>query len=456
MTSPADPLGIDGLHSTERRWQSWLDVEAALARAQADLGLIPAEAAAAIARAARVGALDRARIEDGLRRTGHALVPLVWELARAAGPEAGGWVHWGATSQNVMQTGDLLVLRTVHERLLGAIAGILTRLAAIAEGSADLAIAGRTHGQHAVPTTFGFKVAGWIDELLRHVDRLREAEPRVFVVLFGGAVGTFASFGDEGAALQERIARALGMGAMRVPSRAIVDHLAEYIALLGLLAGTCGRIVRELYTLMKTEYGEVEEPVPDGTVGSSTMPQKRNPHLLQDVIVQTAIVRSAVVPALEAMQTEHEADRGMNLLMNESLERACRAAGAMLAGLDVVLAGLTLHSERMRANLGLTGGLIVAEALMMRLAETTGRQRAHEIVHEAAQRASETGEPFEGILARAPEVLIRLTPEEVRGMLDPARYLGESARLARESAERARAGAERAYAPTVRSWRTNR
>src|SRR5436190_533036 len=265
--------GIRALYRLENRWQAWLNVEVALAKAQAELGIIPDEAAEAIAGAARIELLDRARIDEGFVRTGHTLVPLVWELSRVVGEPHGGWVHWGATTQNITQTGDLLVLRQAHRILLRLIGEALGAMADLAERGADMPIAGRTHGQHAVPATFGYKVAVWIDELLRHVERMRQAAPRLFVAMLGGGAGTFASLGKDGPAVQAGIGKHLRMGSMSVPSRALGDHLAENICLLGMLAATCGKIGREIYTLMKTEFGEVEEPVPPGTVGSSTMPQ---------------------------------------------------------------------------------------------------------------------------------------------------------------------------------------
>src|SRR5579875_2330358 len=275
-----DP-GIRALYRLENRWQAWLDVEAALARAEAELGIIPGEAAAAIARCARLEKLDRARLDAGFARTGHTIVPLVWELSRVVGEPHGGWVHWGATTQNITQTGDLLVLRQAHRIFLRLLGEALTAMADLAERGADMPIAARTHGQHALPATFGLKPAVWIDEMLRHVERLRQAAPRLFVAMLGGGAGTFAA----------------------------------HVLILGMIAATCGKIGREIYTLMKTEFGEVEEPVPPGTVGSSTMPQKRNPKLCQDIIAAAAEIRAMVPLALEAMYTEHEADRTTSLMM---------------------------------------------------------------------------------------------------------------------------------------------
>src|SRR3984957_3394537 len=359
-TRVSDP-GIRALYHLENRWQAWLDVEAALARAQAELGIIPRDAAEAIARAARLELLDRARIDEGFARTGHTIVPLVWELSRVVGEQHGGWVHWGATTQNITQTGDLLVLRQAHGVFLQLIGETLTAMADLAERGADMPIPGRTHGQHAVPATFGYKVAVWIDELIRHVERFRQAAPRIFVAMLGGGAGTFASWGEQGPPVQAGIGKQLGMLPMSIPSRALGDHLAENICLLGLLAATCGKIGREVYTLMKTEFGEVEEPVPPGTVGSSTMPQKRNPKLCQDIIAAAAEIRSAVPVALEAMQTEHEADRTSSLMMDAAEARACIATGDMLSRLVEVLRGLRLDPQRMRQNLDLGGGAIMGE-----------------------------------------------------------------------------------------------
>src|SRR5262245_16253920 len=303
-----DP-GIRALFAEDSRYQAWLDVEAALARAQAELGIIPEHAAQEIARKARLPLLDRDAIRAGLARTGHSLVPIVWELDRVCDGDAGGFVHWGATTQNITQTGQLLLLRRAHDAFLGQLARLLDVLAGLAERTSGMLLPGRTHGQHALPATFGFKVGVWIDELTRHVERLRACEGRVFVAMLGGGAGTMASLGPIGMAVQAKMAARLGMTPMPVPARTIGDHQAEYVSLLGLLAATASKMAREVYTLMKQEFGEVEEPVPPGTVGSSTMPQKRNPKLSQDVVAFAAQVRALVPLALEAMQTEHEADR---------------------------------------------------------------------------------------------------------------------------------------------------
>jgi 3-carboxy-cis,cis-muconate cycloisomerase len=436
----SDP-GIRALYRLENRWQAWLDVEAALAKTQAELGIIPQGAAEAIARAARLELLDRTRIDEGFARTGHTIVPLVWELSRVTGEPHGGWVHWGATTQNITQTGDLLVLRQAHRIFFGLIGEALAAMADLAERGADMPIAGRTHGQHAVPATFGYKPAVWIDEMIRHIERLHQAAPRIFVAMLGGGAGTFASLGAQGPAVQAGIGRHLGMRPMTVPARTIGDHLAENICLLGLLAATCGKIAREIYTLMKTEFGEVEEPVPPGTVGSSTMPQKRNPKLCQDIIAAAAEIRASVPLALEAMQTEHEADRTTSLIMEAAESRASIAMGDVLSRLVEVLRGLRLDPARMRKNLDLGGGLIMAEAVMLNLGTAIGRQHAHDVVYDAAQAAFVESRSFAELLAADPRVTAHLDAKAIESLLDPTAYTGLCAEMARDAATRARSTA---------------
>ena len=439
-TRVTDP-GIRALYKIENRWQAWLDVEVALAKAQAELGIIPEAAARAIEPAAKLNLMDRARIDEGFARTGHTLVPLVWELSRIAGEPHGGWVHWGATTQNITQTGDLLVLRQAHHIFLKQIGELLSAMADLAERGADMPLPGRTHGQHAVPATFGYKAATWIDEFLRHIDRLRDLSPRLFVSMLGGGAGTFASLGKEGPLVQAGIGRILGFGSMKVPSRALGDHLAENICVLGLIAATSSKIAREIYTLMKTEFGEVEEPVPPGTVGSSTMPQKRNPKLCQDIIAAAAEVRAMVPLALEAMMTEHEADRTTSVMMDAAEARACVAMGDILARLTAVLSGLALDPERMRANLDLGHGLIMAEALMLDLGKAIGRQHAHDVIYDAAQAAFTDNKPFSDLLSADPRVTAHMDRAAIQGLLDPTAYTGLCADMAREQAGLARAKA---------------
>jgi 3-carboxy-cis,cis-muconate cycloisomerase len=432
-----DP-GVSALFEQDARWQAWLDVEAALAKAEAELGMIPDAAAEEIVRKCDLSLFDRERLTEGFRRTAHTLVPLVWELSRLCDGDAGNYVHWGATTQNITQTGDLLQLRKAHRIYLRQIGAILAALADLAEKSKDMALPGRTHGQHAVPATYGLKVAIWIDEFARHVERMRECEPRVFQALLGGAAGTVASFGEQGLEVQARMAAHLDMPAMAVPARSIMDHLAEHVMVLALLAATCGKFANEIYTGMKQEFGEVEEPISPGTVGSSTMPQKRNPHLSQDIMAYAAQIRTMVPLALETVMTEHEANRQTSLMMRYAQGQVCTLMGDTLERVRILAEGLVLKPERMRANLDLTDGLIMAEPMMLALGEYVGRQEAHDIVYDAAQAASTGDGTFRELLSADGRFTRHLAGDEIEKMLDPTAYTGLCAKMAEEQAARAR------------------
>jgi 3-carboxy-cis,cis-muconate cycloisomerase len=433
-----DP-GIRALFTEQARLQSWLDIEAALAQAEAELGVIPTAAADVIVAKSQLALLDMQAIIDGLRRTGHQLVPLVWELSRVCGDEAGGYVHWGATTPNITQTGLILRVRAAHRIMLNLLASTLLALADLADRGSAMLMPGRTHGQHALPITFGFKVAVWIDELGRHVERLRACESRVFIAMLGGGVGSLASLGEVGPAVQERMGEILGLRPMPIPARTLSDHQAEYVSLLGLLAATSSKMAREIYELMKQEFGEAEEPVPEGTVGSSTMPQKRNPKLCEDIIAAAAEVRGCVPLALEAMQVEHEADSFTTVMMTRAMTDACCISGDILQRLVVLFDGLRIFPERMRDNLELSGGLIMAEPLMLELGKQIGRQHAHDVIYEASQESAVSGVPFRDILAADERVSGRLSAVQIEELLDPSRYTGLCRRFAEEGAERARA-----------------
>jgi adenylosuccinate lyase len=433
-----DDPGIRALFSEESRLQSWLDVEVALAQAQAELDIIPTYAAEEIASKAKFELLNLDNIHEALARTGHTIVPLLWEFDRICDGDSGGYIHWGATTQNITQTGKLLVVKQAHGIILNQLKELLLELADLAEKTKDMVLPGRTHGQHAVPATFGYKVSVWIDELCRHVARLQGCEERVFVAMLGGGAGTLASLGEIGLEVQDRMAVKLGMASMPMPSRTIGDHMVEYVCLLGMLAATSSKIGREVYTLMKDEFGEVEEPVPPGTVGSSTMPQKRNPKLAQDIVAGAAQIRAMVPLALEAMQTEHEADRTTSVMMSKAMSEACVTTGDVLQRLVDLFGGIRVFPERMRQNLDLSGGLIMAEAIMLELGREIGRQNAHDVVYEASQAAFLESRPFSETLAEVDEVSSRLSPERIAELLDPTRYTGVCSVFAERGAKQAR------------------
>lgn len=428
---------IRSLFTLEHRWQRWLDVEAALALAEAEEGIVPLEAAVAIRDAATLDKLDVARIHERMLETSHPLMALVHELSESIGDPHGGWVHWGATTQNITQTGDALVIREAHEINQVLLSDVLGALADLADTGAHMVMAGRTHGQQAVPITFGLKAATWIDELLRHIDRLDALEPRVFTAMTGGAVGSYASLGAHGPAVQLGVAQRLNLTPMDVPARSISDSLAEYVCTLGLLAATAGRIASEIYTLMKTEFGEVREAAPRGTIGSSTMPHKYNPQLTDDCLAISAQIRALVPLALDGMLHDHEVNGANSMMMDNAIHQACILTGDLLVRLREVLSNLELDEERMRSNLELTGGLVSSESVMLALGEIIGRQHAHDVVYEAAQAVVRDGANFTDALLAVPLVAENFEREDLEQMLDPSSKIGLSGTIARTAATRA-------------------
>ena len=429
---------VKALFTQRSLWQTWLDIEAALAEVQAELGIVPAAAAREIQRKANFEHIDAHSLGEDMQRTRAPIVSLVRALAKACEGDAGGYVHWGATTQNVMQTGRTMLMQRAHRAFMVGFADVLEKLAGLAEEGAGMLTAGRTNQRHALPITFGFKVAGWIDEMLRHRDRLAGAEPRLFLSLWGGAVGAMHAFGEHGPEINRRLSRRLGLQPMAVPSRAATDQFAEYVMLLAMLSATCTKIARELYALMAEEYAEVFEDLGEEVIGSSTMPQKVNPKIAVQVIALAARLRSQVPLALEAMQPTHEGDAANNQMLSALIDTVCPLAYELITTMDELLGCIRLAPERMRANLDASGALIVAEHAMMVLAPAIGRTQAHDLVHHAVAEALREGRDLVDLLLGDEKVRGAIGEEAVRAALDPAAYTGQSEAMAREQAACAR------------------
>jgi len=433
--NPADSPVLGALYGTdamravfdERAFlQRMLDVEAALARAQARLGIVPAEAAAAITAAARADKLDLPALAAATRNTGYPVVGLVKQLSALAGPEAGRWTHWGATTQDIMDTAVVLQMRDAFALLQAELAAVIAGLARLARAHRGTVMAGRTHLQHALPVTFGYKVAVWLSPLITMQERLAQLRPRVERLQFGGAAGTLASLGDQGLRVQEELGRELGLTVPDIPWHVARDGIAEAVSFLGLLTGSLSKLATDVILLMQTEVAEVAEPHQEGRGGSSTMPQKRNPIACEYILAQARGVQALVPQMLAAMAQDQE--RGTGPWQTEPLAvgQAFLLAHGALTQARVIAEGLTVDAARMRRNLDSTGGLIVAEAVMMGLAPMLGRGEAHNLVHHACDISLAEGVPLAEALMRDPQVSSRLSAEEVGRLTDPAGYLGSS------------------------------
>jgi adenylosuccinate lyase len=417
------------IFSDENRVQKWLDLEAALALEQAALGLIPSEAARDIARHARVENIDLEIVAEGIRKTKHPLVPALRELQKRCRPEHGEWIHFGPTTQDVLDTGTALQVTEAHAIFLRDLGDLGRELYRLADTHKATAMVGRTHVVHAIPITFGHKCAIWLRELARHRQRLLQAAPRVLVGGLVGAVGTHASFGPQGAALEARVMTRLGLGCADISWQPARDRFGEYVAIVGLVGATLGKIANEILNLARTEIAELEEPFNEGKVGSSTMPHKRNPTVVENVVTVGKALRANVSLMTESMHHEHERDGAAWKIEWKALPESCLMLGVMLAQMKFVLSGLVVHQDAMRRNLDLTGGYILSERVMFVLSDKLGKQTAHEVVYEASMHGQTHGQTLEQALLADPRVRDVLDADALKVVLDPTTYVGDAPQI---------------------------
>jgi 3-carboxy-cis,cis-muconate cycloisomerase len=406
------------------------EVEAALARAQARVGIVPAAAAAAISQAAAAiikqpASLDLARLKRETETVGYPILPLVRQLAERAG-EAGRWVHWGATTQDIMDTAAVLQIRAGLELIEADLTALRGHLAGLARRWRDVPMAGRTHLQHALPITFGFKAAVWLSACDRHAARLAELRPRVLQVQFGGAAGTLASLGPGAESLASRaeLARELGLIEPAITWHVVRDGIAETVQFLALLGGSLGKIAYDVMLMAATEFAEAAEPFVAGRGSSSTMPQKRNPISCELILAAAKALRQHAGLILDALVSDFERATGPWHAEWIALPESFGYAAGALHQAEFMMGGLIVDPQRMAKNLGMTHGLIVAEAVMMGLAPHTGRNEAHDLVYDACRAAIENDRPLYDVLLEIPAVAGPLGPEALKALTDPANYLG--------------------------------
>lgn len=433
-TNPADSQILGTLYGSDAMravfdeqayFQRMLDVEAALAQVQARLGIIPTDAAQAIGRAARVENLRAEELAASARNVGYPVVGLVAGLSRAAG-EAGRWTHWGATTQDIMDTATVLQVRDGLALIRTGLVQIARALTAQANKHRHTVMAGRTHLQQALPTTLGLKCAVWAQPLITHVHRLDELRPRVEAVSFAGAAGTLASLGDEGLAVMEGLAAELGLSAPAAPWHVSRDGLAETVAFLGLVCGSLAKLATDVILLAQTEVGELAEPYVAGRGSSSTMPQKRNPIASEYILAAARTVHALMPVMFGAMAADHERATGPWQSELLALPQTFVLTHGALLHAGAIAEGMVVDAERMRRNLALTHGLIVAEAVMMGLAPHLGRGEAHHVVKHACDAALAENISLADALAREQAVTSRLDRGAIDRLTDPAHYLGSA------------------------------
>lgn len=411
--------------------QRYLDVEAALARAQARLGVIPAEAADAIVDVASVDRVDFARLSERTQIVGYPILPLVEQICEWAENDLGQYCHWGATTQDIMDTADVLQIRAGLDLVEAELSGIAVALSRLASEHADTPMAGRTHLQHALPISFGYKCATWLSAIDRHLARLAELRGRVEVVQFAGAAGTLASLGGHGLPTQAELSLELGLGLPDMTWHTIRDGFCEVTGLLALVCGSIGKIGYDIMLMMQTETGEVFEPFVAGRGASSTMPQKRNPIASEMMLASAKVVREQHSAMLDAMVQDHERATGQWHVEWQALPTAFIVASGGLRAARDTLQGLDVRPDAMSRTLDVTKGLIVAEAVMMGLAPRLGRQRAHDVVYDCC-RAALTGDVsfVDALLAEA-DIASQFDRAEIESLTSPKNYLGSAPEMTR-------------------------
>jgi len=406
----------------------YVEVEIALAKAEARVGLIPAEAANEIAAKSDASKLDLAKLKSETDIVGYPIIGIVHQMAKQCG-EAGRYVHWGATTQDIMDSATVLQLRAALDIINDELHAVARALEGLAAKHRDTVMAGRTHMQHALPVTFGYKAAVWLSSVRRDKARLAELRKRLLVVQFSGAAGTLASLGADGLKVQAALAEELGLAQPDITWHAARDTIAEVGSALAILAGGLAKIATDVMLMMQTEVAEAFEPFVKGRGGSSTMPQKRNPISCEMILAIAKAVRSDASLLLDAMAADHERATGPWHLEWIALPRAFIATAGALYQARFMLEGLIVDGERMRRNLDITGGLIVAEAAMMALAPYTGRGAAHDIVYDCCREALSKGTTLLEQLEKRADVTEHLSGPALARVVDPAHYLGTAPQM---------------------------
>ncbi len=418
------------------RLQGWLDVLAALAKAQGELGIIPAQAAQAIVRSASVDRLDLAFVAEETRSTGHSTLGLIRGLQRILPPDAQEWVYYGATVQDLSDTWTALAMKRVGAVVWRDLREVEVLLLALAERYRDTLMVGRTHAQPGAPITFGYKAAVWAGEIRRHLERLREGAPRWLVGQLAGAVGSLAFFGERGLELRARFCSKLGLADPAISWTTSRDRLAEFLLLLAMATSTLAKIGTEIYELQRPEIGELREPATAESVGSITMPHKRNPELAEHLVTLSRLVRAQAVLVLEGMIQEHERDGRAWKVEWPAFPDACLLAGASLSFARSILAGLEVNESAMRRNLEASRGFYASEQVLAALSPVLGKHRAQALLQEALRVGQEQGvsleEALHSYLEQLPDRSRILAPNPgcAPEMVDEVIHRGREARAA--------------------------
>ena len=432
MTTCYDPTsytlnrnGFENIYEDTHIYQTWLDIEAILAKVQIELGIIPKAAGEVIIQHCDIGLLDRDNIIQGYIKTKHPLVPVLNELGRIVDDEAAKYIHYGITTQNIQQTAELYLCKRFNQEFIALIDKMVVNIGELKRRNKDVVIAARTHSRHALPILLNTKFAVWEDELLRCKDILVGSAPGIFQVMMGGAVGGFHTLPEVGPGMQARIAELLEMGEMKIPSRSIRVHMCQYVNNLTLIAQSCAKIAEEVYISSSEEYSEMSEGFSEGQIGSSTMPQKINPALCYGIIGNARILFNLPSTMLNMAVRPFEADGCSNLIIDNSLREANLLTHEIMLKTEALLQDLFIDRAAMQRNLDITQGMISAENVMMALSKKgLGKAKAHEAVYDIIMQAKKEAISFSEAYIRQPELHAFLSVDEFEKAIAPRSYVG--------------------------------
>lgn len=438
LTATDSPLFGDGFSTMEMRSvfspENYVDycvkVEVALARVQAELGLIPQSSAKGIQEAAKSCRFDMTLLAQQTQIVGYPILPIVEQLSAHAG-DAGRYLHWGATTQDIMDSATILQIKAAFVLIESGLKSTCSALEKLAEDHIDTVMAGRTHLQHALPVTFGYKAAVWLSSLRRHLCRLEELRPRVLCVEFSGASGTLASLGKDGLGVQAALAKELNLEQPEITWHSARDGISESLNLLAMIGGSLGKIAFDISIMATTELGEVAEPFVRHRGASSTMPQKVNPISCELILASSKVLRQHAGLGLDALIHDFERATGPWHLEWIAIPEAFAHCSAALGHATFMLCDLQVFPEKMKRNLDSTRGLIVAEAVMMALAPFTGRVSAHDLVYAGCRKANETQISLFDALIENAQIKQHLGEDKLRDLTNPANYLGSAQKMVR-------------------------
>jgi len=419
-----------------KRYQRWLDIEVSLSKVQAKLGIIPAYAAEEIEKKAKMELLNIDNIKEGIVKTGHSLVPLLREVQRNCKGDAGEYIHYGPTTQDIEDTGASLEIKEAYKIIIRDLYKIEKSTLQLAQKYIDFPMAGRTHNQQGLPITLGLKFATWAAEIRRNIERMKDMKKRIFVGMLHGGTGTMDGLGEEAFEIINLVMQDLGLEVPEIGWGSSRDYFTEYILVTGMVAGTLGKISNEIYQLSRTEIGELQEPLPEDYVGSSTMPHKKNAETSEFVVTMSRIVMNNCSLALQSMISEHERDtRSWRLDWHTIPENSILLAKILQAS-KFLLGGLKVNEKRINENLHLLKGMLFSEALMLYLGKKIGKQTAHHLIKNTVMESMNQDFSFKELLLKNPEINKNITSQELDQIMDYNKHIGKSVELVNQVVER--------------------